>query len=120
MLPPAPASLPLSAHSGNEARSRVSSSSSSNGADGSYIHLKTCCARGECFSQRANSSDRNFSLLVRQGRREGGGGGDVISRGVWMHQQPCHMLLGRSVMWMEMHGCSTERRGSRLASRQAG
>lgn len=71
--PSLPPSLPpLSAHSGNEARSRVSSSGS-NGGDGSYIHLKTCCARGECFSQRANSSDRNFSLLVRLGRREVGG-----------------------------------------------
>lgn len=33
-----------------------------------------------------------------------------------MHQQPCHMLLGGSVMQTEMHGSSTEHRGSRLAS----
>lgn len=48
----------------------------------------------------------------------GGGGGvgaDVISRGVRVHQQPCHMLLGGSVMRTEMHGSFTEHRGSRLA-----
>lgn len=32
-----------------------------------------------------------------------------------MHQQPCHMLLGGSVMRTEMHGSRTRHRGSRLA-----
>lgn len=45
----------------------------------------------------------------------GGGWADVISRGVRVHQQPCHMLLGGSVMRTEMNGSFTERRGSRLA-----
>lgn len=40
---------------------------------------------------------------------------DVISRGVRVHQQPCHMLLGGSVMRTEMNGSFTEHRGSRLA-----
>lgn len=42
------------------------------------------------------------------------GGADVISRGVRVHQQPCHMLLGGSVMRTEMHGSCTGHR-SRLA-----
>lgn len=37
-----------------------------------------------------------------------------------MHRQPCHMLLGRSVMRTEMHGSFTEHRGSRLAVGQTG
>lgn len=45
----------------------------------------------------------------------GGREADVISRGVRVHQQPCHMLLGGSVMRTEMHGSFTEHRGSRLA-----
>ena len=40
---------------------------------------------------------------------------DVISRGVQVHQQPGHMLLGGSVMWTEMHGSRTEHSRSRLA-----
>lgn len=32
-----------------------------------------------------------------------------------MHQQPCHMLLGGSVMPTGMHGSCTGHRGSRLA-----
>lgn len=45
----------------------------------------------------------------------GGGEADVISRGVRVHQQPCHMLLGGSVMQTEMYGSCTRHRGSRLA-----
>lgn len=70
--------------------------------------------RGEYFYQQANSSNRNFSLVVRQGSGEVGEA-DVISRGVRVHQQPCHMLLGGSVMRTEMHGSCTGHRGSRLA-----
>lgn len=43
------------------------------------------------------------------------GQADVISRGVRVHQQPCHMLLGGSVMQTEMHGSRTGHSGSRLA-----
>lgn len=52
----------------------------------------------------------------RGGGREGGG--DVISRGVRVHQHPGHML-GGSVMQMEVHGSRT-RHSRRLASRQSG
>lgn len=52
--------------------------------------------------------------VVRQGSREVGKA-DVISRGVRVHQQPCHMLLGGSVMRTEMHGSCTGHRGSRFA-----
>lgn len=42
---------------------------------------------------------------------------DVISRGVWVHQQPCcHMLLGGSVIQTEMPVSLSRHRGSRLAS----
>lgn len=59
----------------------------------------------------------NFSIRSCWARRQGRGGegADVISRGVRVHQQPCHMLLGGSVMRTEMHGSCTRHRGSRLA-----
>ena len=45
--------------------------------------------------------------------RRGGGSADVTGRGVRVHRQPCHMLLGGSVMRTDMHGSRTGH--SRLA-----
>lgn len=113
-----PSLLLLSAGSGNGARHSERRSSLS----GCLLRLNDVLwlpARKR-FYQQANSSDWNFSLHSCRERRQGGGRADVISRGVQVHRQPCHMLLGGSVMRTEMHGSCTGHRGSRLASQPAG